>query len=259
MVLVRAFRALRPRPDLAHALVSVPYDVVSRDEAAALAASSPHSFLHVTKPEIDLPADADPYGADVYLRGRENLERMVDDGVLVRDPHESYYVYRLEMGGRAQTGVVVAVRCAEYDAGIVRRHELTRPDKEDDRVAHIKTLSAQTGVAFLVHRSSDAIAAVIQRVTSAPPENDVVTSDGVRHQFWLASPAEVPTVTQAFAAVPLLYVADGHHRIAAACRIARERREQGEAPDGPAQCFLAVSFPQEDLAIMPYNRHAPWR
>ena len=139
MVLVRAFRALRPRPDLAHALVSVPYDVVSRDEAAALAASSPHSFLHVTKPEIDLPADADPYGADVYLRGRENLERMVDDGVLVRDPHESYYVYRLEMGGRAQTGVVVAVRCAEYDAGIVRRHELTRPDKEDDRVAHIKT------------------------------------------------------------------------------------------------------------------------
>jgi uncharacterized protein (DUF1015 family) len=237
-----------------HELVSVPYDVVSRDEAAALAAASGHSFLHVTKPEIDLPADADPYSPDVYSHGRDNLERMVGDGVLVRDAQESYYVYRLEMGGRAQTGVVVAVGCAEYDAGIVRRHELTRPDKEDDRVSHIKTLSAQTGVAFLVHRSSDEIAAAIRRVTSAAPENDVTTSDGVRHQFWPASPSEVPTITQAFAAVPLLYVADGHHRIAAACRIARERREQGEAVDGPAQCFLAVSFPQEDLSIMPYNR-----
>jgi len=248
MATIQPFRALRPRPDLASQVASVPYDVVNRQEAAALAAGNAASFLHVTKPEIDMPADADPYSDDVYQQGATALRRLRDEGTLIRDAQPCLYIYALTWRGHTQIGIVLLASVSEYDANIVRKHEHTRPDKEDDRVRHMEILGAQSGTVFLTHRDHHAIATVVQAVTAAPPLVAFTADDEVTHRFWVVDDAtQIQALIAGFAANGPLYIADGHHRSAAASRVAAAR---GLADAG----FLAVSFPVSEMRILPYNR-----
>jgi len=249
VVEVGPFRALRPAPGLAERVMSPPYDVVDVEEARAYAGGDPDSFLRVSRPEIDLPASVDPHSDEVYARGRANLEDFVTRGVLVRDDEPTYSVYRQVMGDVVQTGVVAVVAVADYDEGRVRIHEFTRPDKEDDRVRHIEALDAQDEPVFLLSRRSADVDHVVSRVVTRDPAVDVVTRDGVAHTLWIVDhPAEVAALHRAFAGVGDLYVADGHHRSAAASRVHAARGGESDAR------FLAVVFPIDDVHVMAYNR-----
>ena len=251
MVEVGPFRALRPAPGLAERVMSPPYDVVDVEEARAYAAGDPDSFLRVSRPEIDLPPSVEPHSDEVYARGRSNLEEFVARGVLVRDDVPTYSVYRQVMGEVVQTGVVAVVAVADYDAGRVRIHEFTRPDKEDDRVRHIEALDAQDEPVFLLSRRSPDVDHVVARVVARDPAVDVVTRDGVGHTLWTVDhPTEIAALRRAFAEVGDLYVADGHHRCAAASRVHAAR---GDTP-GDHGHFLAVVFPIDDVHVMAYNR-----
>jgi uncharacterized protein (DUF1015 family) len=274
VVEVGPFRALRPAPGLAERLMSPPYDVVDVEEARAYAGGDPDSFLRVSRPEIDLPASVEPHSAEVHAHGRANLEDFVARGVLVRDDEPTYSVYRQVMGDVVQTGVVAVVGVDDYDAGRVRIHELTRPDKEDDRVRHIEALDAQDEPVFLLSHRSAEVDHVVSRVVTRDPAVDVVTRDGVGHTLWIVDhPSEVAALHRAFGAVETLYVADGHHRSAAASRVHAARRaaaaERGESPvavealagsayapeeHAPERYFLAVVFPIDDVHVMAYNR-----
>jgi uncharacterized protein (DUF1015 family) len=248
---VGPFRALRPAPGLAERVMSPPYDVLDVEEARAYAGGDPDSFLRVSRPEIDLPVTVEPHSDEVYARGRENLEEFLARGVLVRDDVPTYSVYRQVMGEVVQTGVVAVVAVADYDAGRVRVHELTRPDKEDDRVRHIEALDAQDEPVFLLARRSAEVDHVVSRVVARDPAVDVVTRDGVGHTLWIVDhPAEVAALHRAFADAGDLYVADGHHRSAAASRVHAAR---AGAP-GEHAAFLAVVFPIDDVHVMAYNR-----
>lgn len=247
---VKPFAALRPRADVAHRVCELPYDVISTEEARTQAAGNPLSFLHVSKPEINLSADTDPYSAAVYGRGRENLARLIADGVLVRDPAPRFYLYRQSMGAHTQTGIVGVASCADYEASLIRKHELTRIEKENDRMRHIETLGAQTGPAFLVSRADDALDHLVARHTEAPPSVDWTARDGVRHAAWIIEERrDLEFIERAFARTPRLYIADGHHRTAAAARVCRARG--GRAGSGH---FLAVIFPHNQLRILAYHR-----
>jgi len=256
MPLIRPFAALRPVPVHAGEVLAPPYDVVNREEAAAIAADRPLSFLHVSRPEIDLPPDVSPHDDRVYARAAENFARLQSQGVLRRDPAAGYYVYRLVQGSHEQTGLVVAASVRAYEAGRIRRHELTRPDKEDDRTRHIEALNAQTGPAFLTYRQRPAIDALIDPLTAAAPQIDVTADDGVRHMLWpVQEPGRVAALGAAFEDVERLYIADGHHRSAAAARVAAQRRVRGSSDPDPAwEYFLAVVFPDTQLRILDYNR-----
>ena len=248
MATIRPLRALRPRDDLAAQVASVPYDVVNRDEARRLAAGNPRSFLHVTKPEIDLRDDVDPHDDAVYQQGARALRAMIDGGTLVRDDAACLYAYALTWKGRTQTGIVLGASVAEYDRNIVRRHEHTRPDKEDDRVRHMEALGAQSGIVFLVHPDHDVIAGVIAEASASPPPVDFTAPDGVRHRVWpIADPGRIEALVGGFAEVGPLYIADGHHRSKAASRVAGARGQRDAT-------FLAVSFPVSEVEILPYNR-----
>ncbi len=244
MASVRPFRAFRPPPAAAERVACVPYDVVSADEARALAAGNPLSFLHVVRPEIDLPAGTDEHADAVYAAGAEALARFAADGTLVQDGEPALYVYRLVMNGRAQTGVVGLVSAAAYDAGDIVRHENTRPDKEDDRTRHIREQQAHAEPVMLAYRADEAIDASVAEAMEAEPLVDFTAKDYVQHTLW-ALPAAAADL---FDAVDALYVADGHHRCAAAARVARESDAPGAAH------FLAVLFPVEDMEILPYHR-----
>ena len=250
MATLSPFAALRPDPALAASVCELPYDVMSSDEARALAADRPLSFLRVSKPEIDLPPGTDLHSPDVYATGRKNFQRLVADGVLRRDPAPCYHLYRQILGTHSQTGLVALASCDEYLRGIVKKHELTRPDKEDDRMRHIEALSAQTGPAFLTYRAAPAIDAFVRRVTAAAPEVDFTAPDGVRHSSWpVAGPDDIAFLRDAFAAIHALYIADGHHRSAAAARVFQARQGAGGSAG-----FLGVVFPHDQLRILPYNR-----
>ena len=250
MAIIKPFAALRPRPELAAQVCELPYDVLSSEEARQLAADNPLSFLHVSKPEIDLPPDTNPYAPDVYAKGRENLRRLLADGVLRQDAEPCFHLYRQVMGAHSQTGLVAVASCEEYLAGVIKKHELTRPDKEDDRVRHIETLNAQTGPVFLLHRAVPALDDLFTRRTEAPPEVDFTAPDGVRHMAWrLSDAADIAFIESAFARIPHLYIADGHHRSAAAARVYQSRRGAGASA-----FFLAVIFSHHQLQILPYNR-----
>ncbi|HET6346245.1 MAG TPA: DUF1015 family protein [Myxococcota bacterium] len=254
MARVSPFRGLRPRPELAAAVAAVPYDVVNRAEARALAAGNPHSFLHVTKPEIDLDDGVDLHDERVYRGGAAAFAAMFDAGTLVRDPEASYYVYELTMGAHRQTGWVVAASVDDYDRGVIKRHEYTRPDKENDRVRHMEALGAQSGKVFLVHRDAPALAERATLAKGQAPVADVTASDGVQHRVWrILDPAGVAAVTTAFAELGPLYIADGHHRAAAASRVAAAARERGDGREEP-QRMLAVAFPASQTQILAYNR-----
>ena len=250
---LRAFRALRPVPELAARVVSPPYDVVSRSEAAALAAGEPMSFLHVGRSDIDLPEDVDPHDPRVYERARRNLDGLAADGVLVRDPDPALFVYREVMGARAQIGVVGCVSVADYERDVIRKHERTRPDKEDDRTRHILTLEAHAEPVLFAYRGSAEVDRLVAAAVKAPALYDLTTADGVRHTVWRAPDAAA--LVDAFARVPCAYVADGHHRSAGARRAAAERR--GRDPrgvDAEHEWFPAALCPADQLAILPYHR-----
>jgi uncharacterized protein (DUF1015 family) len=251
--LVRPFAALRPAPARAAEVAAPPYDVLSSDEARARAAGRPWSFLHVSKPEIDLAPGVDPYSPAVYAKGAENLARMRDVGVLVRDPAPAYYVYRFTVGDLVQTGVAVAASIAAYDANRVRKHELTRPDKEDDRVRHMEALNAQTGPVLAAYPAAPALDALLAGIARGEPETDVVADGGVRHSIWpVRDAAAIARIGALFDAMPAIYIADGHHRSAAASRVAANRRRPGA--DGSHEWFLVVAFPHHELRILDYNR-----
>ena len=253
MSLVRPFAALRPAPARAAEVAAPPYDVLSSDEARARAAGRPWSFLHVSKPEIDLAPGVDPYSPAVYAKGAENLARMRDAGVLVRDPAPAYYVYRFTLGDLVQTGVAVAASIAAYDANRVRKHELTRPDKEDDRVRHMEALNAQTGPVLAAYPAAKPLDALLAEIARSAPETDLVADGGVRHSIWPVRDAgTIARIGALFDALPAIYIADGHHRSAAASRVAANRRRPGA--DGSHEWFLVVAFPHHELRILDYNR-----
>jgi uncharacterized protein (DUF1015 family) len=250
MATVRPFRAHRPPPALAGRVASPPYDVVSTAEARALAAGNTDSFLRVSRPEIDLPAGTDEHAEAVYAKGAENLRELEARRVLVQDPDPRLYVYAQRMGAHRQVGVVACVTVDEYDRDAIKKHEKTRADKEDDRVRHIDALGAHDEPVFLTYRSRPEIDAAVSEVTAGAPEYDLTTADGVEHRLWVVPPATGGRIEALFGAVPALYVADGHHRSAAASRVHAARR--GRAGDH-AQ-FLAVVFPHDQMQILAYNR-----
>ncbi len=250
MATVKPFAAVRPRPDLAVRICELPYDVMSESEARRLAADNPLSFLRVSRPEINGPAGANPYAAETYAQARLAWQRLLAQGALVADARPAYYCYRQVMGAHSQTGIVGAASCQEYLDGGVRKHELTRPDKENDRVRHIETLHAQTGPAFLFHPAQPALAAFTHERTAGAPDVDFVAADGVRHSSWtVGDPEGVAFLAAQFAALPRLYIADGHHRSAAAARVFQARRGAGGSGG-----FLSVIFPHDALKILPYHR-----
>ena len=257
MPLVRPFKALRPAPGRAAEILAPPYDVLTTEEALARAAGKPWSFLHVSKPEIDLPPGTDPYAPAVYTKASENLARMISAGVLVRDPTPGYYAYRLSVGGHAQTGVAVAASMAAYEANRIRKHELTRPDKEDDRVRHMEALNAQTGPVLAAYPDAPELDSLLAEASQLPPDVDVVADNQVRHAIWPVRDAGLlARIGALFDAMPALYVADGHHRSAAASRVAAARRKANPRHTGEESynSFLVVAFPQRGLRILDYNR-----
>jgi uncharacterized protein (DUF1015 family) len=255
--LIRPFAGLRPVPERAADVAAPPYDVLSVAEARERASGRPYSFLHVSRPEIDLPDGVDVHSPPVYAKAAENLLDMLKQGVLRRDAMLCYYVYRLIMGEHVQTGLVVAASVGAYDANRIRRHELTRPDKEDDRVRHMEALNAQTGPVLLAYPAAAEVDEILMRASSPMPEADLTAADGVRHTVWTIRDAQtIERLTAAFDAMPALYIADGHHRSAAASRVAAARRATGgaRAGDEPYEYFLAVAFPHHQLRILDYNR-----
>jgi uncharacterized protein (DUF1015 family) len=253
---IHPFPALRPSPLAATQVASVPYDVVNIEEARALATGNPLSFLHVSRPEIDLPPGTDPHGDVVYNKAVESFATLRSAAPLVADD-PSLYVYRLTMGAHVQAGVAAGFAIDEYDRDLIKKHEKTRPDKEDDRTRHMIAIRAQTGPIFLTYKASPAIDTVVARVVLDPPLFDFVASDRIRHEIWRLPANEHAAMTSAFGAVDALYIADGHHRAASAARARRVLREQGHVPaNGFHECdtMLAVAFPDNQMQVLPYHR-----
>jgi uncharacterized protein (DUF1015 family) len=247
---IKPFAALRPKPELAAKICELPYDVMSSAEARDMAAGNPLSFLHVSKPEIDLPAGTDLYAPEVYAKGRENFKKMIADGALRQDAQPCFYVYRQVMGKHSQTGLVAAASCEDYLHNVIKKHELTRVDKEDDRVRHIETLNAQTGPVFLTYRASATLDELVTQKMAEAPDIDFTAKDGVRHTSWVIGDVEtVEFIKGEFARIPFLYICDGHHRSAAAGRVYQSRKGAGQSGQ-----FLAVIFPHNQMQILPYNR-----
>jgi uncharacterized protein (DUF1015 family) len=245
---VRAFRGLRPRADLAARIPSLPYDVLDSSEARALAQGDPYTFLHVVKAEIDLAPGLDPHDDRVYAKARENFLAMRRNGWLVRDERPAIYLYRLRMGDHVQTGIVGAASVEDYLDGRIKKHEHTRPDKEDDRTRHTDAIGAHPGPVFLAYRGRPALDALVGDGTRRAPAADFVAADGVSHTFWVVvDPLDVQRFEAALSEVPASYIADGHHRAAAYARVANLH-------PGRADRFLSVHFPAEQLRILAYNR-----
>ena len=250
MPLIKAFAGLRPAPTQAAAVAAPPYDVLSSDEARVRAAAKPYSFLHISKPEIDLLPGIDAHDPVVYAMAAHNLEQMREKGVLVQDDSPCYYAYRLTMGAHVQTGLVVAASVAAYDAGRIKRHEFTRPDKEDDRVQQIEATNAQTGPVLLAYPAAAALDALLAGATAGAAQVKVTANDGIGHSLWvIRDAATIAAIGAAAEALPALYIADGHHRSAAASRVCAARQGAGESA-----YFLAVMFPHHQMRIMDYNR-----
>ncbi len=253
---VRPFRALRPAEGKAEQVISLPYDVMNRAEAAAMAEGNPCSFLHICRSEIDLPEE-DAYAPVVYQKAKENLGTYEADGILNQDPAPYYYIYREVMDGRPQTGIVACVSVDDYENNIIKKHELTRAEKEQDRINHFDACDANTEPVFLTYRDNDAVGEIIAKVVATKPVYDLVSSDGIGHTLWVVDDAQdIAQIQEGFKNVPYLYIADGHHRSASAFRVAKKRR--AEHPDYTGEeefnFFMAVIFPESELLVMDYNR-----
>lgn len=252
---IRAFTGLVPAPQHAAEVACVPYDVVDATEAAALAAGKPRSLLHVDRAEIDLPAGTDPYSAAVYTQAQTYFQRLQADGSVHRETGPCLYLYQQQMGAHRQRGLMALCHVEDYDGGLIKKHEKTRRDKEDDRTRLIDTLSANTGPVFLTYRDEPAVSALVAAKVQEAPLHDFVAPDGIRHTVWrIATGAEL---INAFTRVPVTYIADGHHRAASAARVARQRGAHNPAHTGAEDYnwFLCVLFPASELKILPYNRH----
>ena len=257
MAKLKPFKAWRPRPDVCAEVASPPYDVLSSEEARHMAAENPVSFLHVVKPEIDLEKGTDIYAPVVYAKGAENLKRLMSDGVLIQEEAPAFYLYRQRMGDHVQTGLVAGASVDEYEADLIKKHEHTRPVKEDDRTRHIDALDANTGPVFLTYKARPEIDRLVDRLTADEPIYDFVAPDGIQHVLWVISdPADRDALANAFTRVPELYVADGHHRSAAGTRIRSLRRDANPNHSGeePYNYFLSVIFPDDQMMILDYNR-----
>ena len=257
MARIEPLRGVRPRKDIAHLVAAPPYDVLTSDEARDMAAGNPYSFLHIGKPEIDLPPGTDIYSDAVYAKGKETFLRFLREGTIAPDRTRNFYIYKQVWGEHIQIGLVAAASCRDYLDDVIKKHELTRIDKENDRMRHIETLGAQTGPVFLTYRRKETIDALIAEGMKKAPEYDITTPDGVRHIFFVVGEAGlVLRIREAFAGLDHLYVADGHHRSAAATRIKvkRDGERAGRTGDEEDNFFLAVIFPHNQMKILPYNR-----
>lgn len=253
---IRPFAAVMPPRELAQKVAEPPYDVMSAEEARRMADGNPLSFLRVARAEIDLPPGTEPYAEEVYERARKNYRRLCRDVPLRADPRPRYYVYSLRMNVHRQTGIVAAAAVDDYDAGVIRKHERTRKDKEDDRTRHILTLRSQTGPVFLTYRDAAAIDAIVARTIGEEPAFDFVARDGIQHSGWRVADRDTDLLRRALAEVPRLYIADGHHRAASASRTREALRKGNPAHSGREEynAFLSVIFPATQLRILPYNR-----
>jgi len=258
MATLHPFRALRPNADNAARIAAVPYDVVSTDEARALAGDNPLSFLRASRAELELPADADPYSKDVYDRAAKNFEALRKDALVVEEEPSAYF-YRLRMGSQVQTGLAACFAIDDYDRDVIKKHERTRRDKEDDRTRHMIALGAQTGPVFLTYRATSDVDRIAERAAAGQPIIDFTAADGVQHTIWRVGGADRDALVEAFGRIPALYIADGHHRAASAARARDEMRQSGakgqSLGDGAdASTMLAVAFPHDQVQILPYNR-----
>lgn len=256
MATVKPFRGYRPA-EHAEQIACPPYDVINSREAREMAKGNPLSFLHVEKPEIDLPEDVDLYDEQVYAKGRENLDKFIARGILKQDSKPCFYVYGQTMDGRTQYGLVAAVSAQEYDQGIIRKHELTRKDKEEDRTRHVDTLCATTGPVFLTYPDQKDMDECVRTLTERTPQYKFTSADGIGHAFWVMDDdKDISAVQKIFAALPVLYIADGHHRSASAAAVARKRKAANPHHTGQESYnyFLAVIFPAGQLYVMDYNR-----
>jgi len=251
---IRPFNALRPADGFAQQVASVPYDVVSREEAVELAAGNANSFLHVVRPDIDLPAGTDPYADEVYATGRNNLDRLIADGILQRDGRDCLFAYRQIMNGVAQTGIVCCCHIDDYENNLILKHEKTRPAKEDDRTRHLLALNAHAGPVFLTYRDVAEVNSLVDTASAEPPLYDFTAPDGVQHTVWRI--ADTAGYVDVLSAVSHFYVADGHHRSASAWRAGTERRSGNPHHTGDEEYnwFLTVLFPASELKILAYNR-----
>ena len=256
MATLHPFKGYRPRKDICSQVAALPYDVMSSEEAREMVKDKPLSFLHVDRAEIDLPEGTDIYSRQVYDRAAKNLNSMLNDGTYIHDTVPMLYVYRLTMDGRSQTGIVGCCAVDEYLDNTIKKHELTRADKEQDRINHVDYCDANTGPIFLTYRHREDIDKVVEDITSAPAEYDFVSEDGVRHQVWLSDETSVRELVALFKAVDSLYIADGHHRSASAVKVGLKRRNEKPGYSGEEEFnfFLSVLFPDNQLRIMDYNR-----
>lgn len=258
MATIRPFRAIRPAPDYARDVAALPYDVMNTEEARSMVQGNPYSFLRIDRAEINLPPGTDPYSSEVYETAKNLFHEMVETGVFIQDLLPNYYIYRLTMDGRSQTGLVVCTAIDEYLNHTIKKHEFTRADKEADRIRHVDTLNANTGPIFLAYDNHPDIRAILDGwVTSVPPVYDFASDDGIGHTIWVIdSDTEIGMLTECFAAVPSLYIADGHHRNASAVKVGLKRREAHPGYTGEEEFnyYLSVLFPADELRIMDYNR-----
>jgi uncharacterized protein (DUF1015 family) len=256
MAILRTFKALRPDPQTAQSVSAVPYDVVNTAEARQQAAGNPLSFLHVSRPEIDLPDGTDPYADAVYAKAEKNFARLRSEAPMFVEDAPSLYIYRLQMGAHRQTGIAACCSVADYDLDLIRKHERTRQDKEDDRTRHILSLRAQTGPVFLTYTERDEIREAVRRSEATEPLYDFAAADGVQHTIWRLWDGTADRLIKAFDYVPFLYIADGHHRAASASRAAARLRADApdNDPDAEYNYFLAVLFPSDQVQVLPYNR-----
>jgi uncharacterized protein (DUF1015 family) len=257
MAVVKPFRGLRPKKEVADRVASPPYDVISSTEARKMAENNPISFLHVNKPEIDLPETVNLYDPAVYAKGSENLKKLIADKVLIRDDMPCFYLYRQKMGDHTQLGLVACASVAEYDNNLIKKHELTRVEKEEDRMNHILHLNAHTGPVFLTYLARPGITAFLERLAGEKPEYDFTSPDDISHTLWSVRNTDaIRRIEEDFQEIPEMYVADGHHRSAAASRVAHEKREENPAHTGEEEYnfFLSVIFPHNQMQILAYNR-----
>jgi uncharacterized protein (DUF1015 family) len=257
MAIFKPFKAYRPKPAEAGDVAALPYDVMNSEEAREMVKGKPLSFLHVGKPEVDLDPSVDLYSDEVYNKGKENLQKLISDGHLVEDPEPYFYVYAQTMDGRTQYGLVGCASVDDYHNDVIKKHEKTRKVKEEDRCNHVRVTNAHTGPIFLTYRDEEEINKIVDRITSEKPENDHVAEDGIRHQSWLIKDnSDKKVIEEKLAKVPNFYVADGHHRSAAAAIVGKERQEANPNHTGDEEYnyFLAVLFPASHLHIMDYNR-----